>query len=265
MTMGLLGAVALGGCTTAEMASIEASSQLSFPADPELPETVAEVPTVIARAEPAVAETEAVAVASAEPQAAPAVAEQSFAGPTPTSAAAANPVSDVLVAKKVAARSPELDALIAQYASLHGIPEDLMRRVVKRESTFNPAARNGPYWGLMQIRHDTAQGMGYRGPASGLLDAETNLKYAGKYLRGAYLTAAGDPDQAVRFYSRGYYYDAKRKGLLEETGLRPARKRMTAPESTVASASEQQPVPTPTFAPAPPVAASAASGLGFSE
>jgi soluble lytic murein transglycosylase-like protein len=72
----------------------------------------------------------------------------------------------------------------------------------------------------MQIRHDTARTMGYRGSAEGLLDAETNLKYAVKYLRGAYLTADGDQDRAVRFYARGYYYDAKRKGILRETGLR---------------------------------------------
>ena len=40
------------------------------------------------------------------------------------------------------------------------------------------------------------------------------------------LLSDGDHDLAVRYYSRGYYYDAKRKGLLEETGLRPARSRM---------------------------------------
>ena len=62
--------------------------------------------------------------------------------------------------------------------------------------------------------------MGYRGGAEGLLDAETNLKYAGKYLRGAYITARGNEDQAMRFYASGYYYDAKRAGLLEEVGLR---------------------------------------------
>lgn len=122
--------------------------------------------------------------------------------------------------RPVEAQSAELDALIRKYAAHYQVPERLVRRVVKRESNFNPAARNSIYWGLMQIRHDTAQTMGYRGPASGLLDAETNLKYAVKYLRGAYITAAGNEDRAVRFYASGYYYDAKRKGLLKETGLR---------------------------------------------
>jgi len=123
--------------------------------------------------------------------------------------------------KAVAANSPELHALISRYAAHYQVPESLVRRVVKRESNFDPTARNKIYWGLMQIRHDTARTMGYTGAPHGLLDAETNLKYAVKYLRGAYLTAGGNEDQAVRFYSRGYYYDAKRKGLLQVTGLRP--------------------------------------------
>ena len=76
----------------------------------------------------------------------------------------------------------------------------------------------------MQILPQTAKGMG-QGHRAGLLDAETNLKYAVKYLRGAYLTADGNHDQAVRFYARGYYYDAKRRGLLDETGLGKDRKR----------------------------------------
>ena len=66
----------------------------------------------------------------------------------------------------------------------------------------------------------TARQMGYQGQPNGLLDAETNLKFAVKYLRGAWLVADGDPDAAVGWYSRGYYYEAKKKGLLEETGLR---------------------------------------------
>lgn len=118
------------------------------------------------------------------------------------------------------ASSGNVDALIAKYAMIYDVPESLVRRVVKRESSFNPAARNGPYYGLMQIRHDTARSMGYSGSASGLLDAETNLKYAVKYLRGAYIVAGYNSDGAVRNYSRGYYYDAKRAGLLKEVGLR---------------------------------------------
>ena len=99
------------------------------------------------------------------------------------------------------------------------IPPALLHRVIQRESGYNPAARNGPYYGLMQILPQTAGTMGYRGTPEGLLDAETNLQYAGKYLRGAWLVSGGSEDRAVMWYAKGYYYEAKRLGLLEETGL----------------------------------------------
>lgn len=136
------------------------------------------------------------------------------AGATETASAAAE------TAFQTPSNAPEsLDTLIAKYSATNNVPERLVRRVVHRESRFNPAARNGPYWGLMQISHPTARGMGYKGAPKGLLDAETNLKYAVRYLSGAYKVAGGNENQAVRFYARGYYYDAKRKGLLKETGL----------------------------------------------
>lgn len=113
-----------------------------------------------------------------------------------------------------------IDALITKYASLYGIPESLLHRVVKRESTYNPRAFNRGHYGLMQIKYSTARSMGYEGPAEGLFDAETNIKYAGKYLRGAWMVADDKNDGAVRLYAAGYYYHAKRKGLLDETGLR---------------------------------------------
>jgi soluble lytic murein transglycosylase-like protein len=113
-----------------------------------------------------------------------------------------------------------INNLILRYSLVYSVPPSLVHRIVQRESGYNPGARNGPYWGLMQIRYDTARSMGYRGSAAGLLDAETNLKYGVKYLAGAYLVGDRQPDRAVSFYARGYYYDAKRKGLLEEAGLR---------------------------------------------
>jgi soluble lytic murein transglycosylase-like protein len=108
-----------------------------------------------------------------------------------------------------------LDERIAHYAQTYEVPESLIRRSIVRESNYNPKARNGPYWGLMQIRHDTAKGMGYRGPPRGLLDADTNLKYACAYLANAYTVAGGDADRAIRLYAGGYYYEARRKGLLD--------------------------------------------------
>jgi len=113
-----------------------------------------------------------------------------------------------------------IDGLITKYAAIYGIPESLLHRVVKRESRYNPGAYNRGHYGLMQIKYATARSMGYEGPAEGLFDAETNIKYAGKYLRGAWMVADDKNDGAVRLYAAGYYYHAKRKGLLDETGLR---------------------------------------------
>ncbi|WP_245480356.1 lytic transglycosylase domain-containing protein [Neorhizobium sp. NCHU2750] len=109
----------------------------------------------------------------------------------------------------------DLQKLIHRYAGLYGVPESLVHRVVHRESKYDPSAyhKNG-YWGLMQIKYSTAKSMGYQGPPEGLLDPETNLKYAIKYLRGAWLVADNQNDDAIRLYARGYYYDAKRKDML---------------------------------------------------
>lgn len=107
-----------------------------------------------------------------------------------------------------------INSLIKKYAAIYEIPEALVHRVVHRESRYNPAAFNGGHYGLMQIKYATAKSMGYQGPASGLFDAETNLKYSIKYLRGAWMVADNSNDGAVRLYARGYYYDAKRKGML---------------------------------------------------
>lgn len=116
--------------------------------------------------------------------------------------------------RSIGGSHPDLDALIARHAAAQGIPAALVHRIVIRESRYNPRAHNRAYWGLMQIRHDTARSMGYRGPASGLLDANTNLTYGVPYLANAYMVAGGNASRAVSLYAGGYYYEAKRKHLL---------------------------------------------------
>lgn len=108
----------------------------------------------------------------------------------------------------------QIDVLVAQHAKVHGVPETLVHRVIKRESGYNPRASHSGNFGLMQIRYATARGMGYKGSVSGLLDANTNLTYAVPYLANAYMVAGGNPDRAIALYAGGYYYEAKRKGLL---------------------------------------------------
>jgi Soluble lytic murein transglycosylase and related regulatory proteins (some contain LysM/invasin domains) len=109
--------------------------------------------------------------------------------------------------------------LIVRAADDLEIPEALLHRVIQRESDYRADARNGPYWGLMQILPQTARTMGFRGEPRELLDPEVNLRYAGRYLRGAWMLSDGDMDRAVMFYARGYYYDARDRCMLVETGL----------------------------------------------
>ncbi len=105
------------------------------------------------------------------------------------------------------------DAAIARHAAANGLPVELVHRVVKRESGYNPRAQNRGALGLMQIKYQTARGVGYTGSPSGLMDPETNLTYATRYLAGAYRAAGGNQNRAVALYASGYY----RRGAPHET------------------------------------------------
>lgn len=116
--------------------------------------------------------------------------------------------------------TPQVRALVNKYADHYEVPRALVHKVIQRESDYRADARNGPYYGMMQILPATARGMGFAGAPGDLLDADTNLKYAVKYLRGAWLVSDGDMDRAVMWYARGYYYEARDRCLLVETELR---------------------------------------------
>jgi hypothetical protein len=103
--------------------------------------------------------------------------------------------------------------MVARHAAANGIPVSLVHRVIMRESRYNPRAVSKGNYGMMQIRLGTARAMGYTGSASGLLDPETNMTYAVKYLAGAYQAAGGSESGAVANYARGYYAQAKRRGM----------------------------------------------------
>lgn len=144
---------------------------------------------------------------------------------------------------RIASNAERFDAPITRLSRAHGVPERLIRRVIMRESRYAPRATNRGHYGLMQIKLATAKGMGYRGGAGGLLDGETNLTYAVPYLANAYMAAEGNEDRAVALYAGGYYYVAKRKGLLGD--LRTANSAPLAGEPVVAYAAAPQPQTAP--------------------
>ncbi|KJC61292.1 lytic transglycosylase [Bradyrhizobium sp. LTSPM299] len=108
----------------------------------------------------------------------------------------------------------QYEAVVAAHAKANLVPEELVHRVIVRESKYQPRliGRGGAI-GMMQIKLATARGLGYTGTAEGLRDAETNLTYGIKYLAGAYRAAKGDFDQAVRYFAGGYYYAAKHQRI----------------------------------------------------
>jgi soluble lytic murein transglycosylase-like protein len=117
------------------------------------------------------------------------------------------------VASQISSPVSSFSSMASAQAGSSGVPQSLIDRVIKRESGGNPRAVSHGNYGLMQIRLSTARAMGYTGSAAGLLDPQTNMTYAVRYLAGAYRTAGGNEARAIALYSRGYYYEAKRQGF----------------------------------------------------
>jgi soluble lytic murein transglycosylase-like protein len=107
-------------------------------------------------------------------------------------------------ASEVAVRATGLKPLIARYASENALPYELADAVVRLESRYDARARNGGNLGLTQVNLRTAQSLGYKGDAAGLLDAETNLRYGLKYLARAYSLAGGDTCGTILRYQFGH-------------------------------------------------------------
>jgi soluble lytic murein transglycosylase-like protein len=113
--------------------------------------------------------------------------------------------------------------VVHRHAAGHGLPPSLVHRVIMRESRYNPRAVSKGNYGMMQIRLGTARAMGYGGGAAGLLDANTNMTYAVKYLAGAYRAAGGNPDRAVALYASGYGGGRAARGIARsDMALTPA-------------------------------------------
>jgi soluble lytic murein transglycosylase-like protein len=120
----------------------------------------------------------------------------------------------VLTPEKASAQRAEYNELVARHARANGVPEELVHRVIVRESRYrHDVVGRGGTIGLMQIKLATARGVGYTGTAEGLRDPDTNLTYAVKYLAGAYRAANGDHHRAIAYYANGYYGTTKRQRL----------------------------------------------------
>ena len=133
----------------------------------------------------------------------------------------------IMMIHPASAQRANYEAMVASHAAANGVPPDLVHRVIVRESKYNPRAVSKGNYGMMQIKLATARGLGYTGTAEGLLDPDTNLTYAVKYLAGAYRAAGGDHNRAVSYYAGGYYYAAKRQGRLQQQAANAAPEGIT--------------------------------------
>jgi len=106
--------------------------------------------------------------------------------------------------KSLNARDTLVD-LVDREARANGVPVALARAVVRIESNWNSrlTGRAGEV-GLMQIKHQTARGVGYRGSRAALYEPATNIRFGMRYLAGAYKLAGGDTCGTVMRYQGGH-------------------------------------------------------------
>ncbi len=98
-----------------------------------------------------------------------------------------------------------LAELVDREARANGVPVALARAVVRIESNWKvqTTGRAGEV-GLMQIKHQTARGMGYKGSRAKLYEPATNIRWGMRYLAGAYRLAGGDTCGTVMRYQGGH-------------------------------------------------------------
>jgi soluble lytic murein transglycosylase-like protein len=103
------------------------------------------------------------------------------------------------------ALSAALHDLVAKHAAENGVPFGLADAVIRIESRYHARIMHAGNYGLMQLRAETARGMGFSGSVAALLDPETNLRFGMKYLGVAYRLAGGDTCRTVMRYQSGLY------------------------------------------------------------
>jgi soluble lytic murein transglycosylase-like protein len=83
-------------------------------------------------------------------------------------------------------RNPAIVAKVKAHARAAGVPVSTAIAIVHQESGFRPHVTGGAgEIGLMQLKCQTARGMGFSGSCKALYDPDTNLRFGMKYLKAA--------------------------------------------------------------------------------
>ncbi len=99
--------------------------------------------------------------------------------------------------------------LIEKYSKRFDINPLLIQGIIEVESAFivmaeGPDTKGGGYsYGLMQIKHETALDIGYKGNLETLVDQEVNIAFGIKYIKQCIEWAGGNWLTALDMYNRG--------------------------------------------------------------
>ncbi len=123
--------------------------------------------------------------------------------PAPT-ATTNTTISPAVTAPSIAGNDNVI-ALIDRYAAANNIPAAFARAVVRVESNFDPRVTGrAREVGLMQIKFETARGIGFTGTREQLYDPATNLEWGMKYLAMSWKLGGNTPCGAVMKYQGGH-------------------------------------------------------------
>lgn len=96
--------------------------------------------------------------------------------------------------------TPDIENLIARYATQNGLQPELVRAVIQQESGGNSRSVSAAgAKGLMQLMPETAQGYGVTDP----FDPEQNVSAGTRHLAGLLREFKGDIPQALAAYNAG--------------------------------------------------------------
>jgi soluble lytic murein transglycosylase-like protein len=144
--------------------------------------------------------------------------------------------------------------MVRRAATERGLPPDLAEAVAQIESSYDPrVVGTVGEVGLMQVRHPTAQMLGFKGTVAELARPSENVRYGVAYLAGAWGLARGDVCRALMKYRAGH--KAETMTPLSVTYCQRARAYLAEIGSTLATGVGPTPVAAvarPTVEPAGP-------------
>ncbi|MDO3379245.1 lytic transglycosylase domain-containing protein [Geoalkalibacter halelectricus] len=141
----------------------------------------------------------------------PAVARQKFTLMSENRPAAAKAAVPTLSSQPPAASS--IEQLVDKAARRYQVAPELIKAVIKAESSFNPRAVSpAGAQGLMQLMPPTARELGVEDP----FDPEQNIMGGTRYLRDLLRRYDGDLDSALAAYNWGMGNLARSNGRLPE-------------------------------------------------